>query len=72
MESRLEQMLPRLGEPCMQAWGCGFVGVLAHLAHVQFCVGVREASELPGAAIEVDIAGPKGGEEAQMVVHWET
>lgn len=56
----------------MQAWGCGFVGVLAHLAHVQFCVGVREASELPGAAIEVDIAGPKGGEEAQMVVHWET
>lgn len=45
---------------------------LAHLAHVEFCIRVREAGELPGAAVEVDIAGPKGGQEAQMVVHWGT
>lgn len=44
----------------------------AHLAHVEFRVGVREASEFPGAAIEIDEAGPEGGKEAQMVIHWET
>lgn len=37
---------------------------LAHLARVELCIGIREASELPGAAIEVDVAGPEGGEEA--------
>lgn len=44
---------------------------LAHLAHVELCIRVREAGELPGTAVEVDIAGPKGGQEAQMVVDWE-
>lgn len=73
LESGPEQMLPRLGRPCTQARGSGCVGCWwAHLARVEFCVGVREAGELPGAAVEVDVAGPKGGEEAQMVVHWET
>lgn len=45
---------------------------LAHLACVELCIGVREAGELSGTAVEVDVAGPKGGQEAQMVIHWET
>lgn len=51
----------------------GNVGVWpAHLAHVELRIRVREAGELPGTAVEVDVAGPEGGQEAQMVVHWGT
>lgn len=60
-------------DPVCRPGDLGAVGsCLTHLARVELCIGVREASELPGAAVEVDIAGPKGGEEAQMVIHWET
>lgn len=47
-------------------------GWLAHLACVELCIRVWEASELPGTAVEVDVAGSKGGQEAQVVIHWET
>lgn len=45
---------------------------LTHLAHVELCIRVQEASELSGAAVEVYIAGPEGGKEAQVIVHWKT
>lgn len=65
-QARREDGVHRPGRPGA-AGSC-----LAHLACVELRVGVREASELPGAAVQVDVAGPEGGKEAQMVVHWET
>lgn len=44
----------------------------AHLSCVELCVRIGEARELSGTAIEVHIAGPKSGEEAQVVIHWKT
>lgn len=48
------------------------IHVAAHLPCVEFCIWVWEARELPGAAIEVHIAGSKGGKKAQVVIHWKT
>lgn len=75
LESRQDLDAPqaRLEDPSRRPWDRGEVGGwLAHLACVELCIGVWEASELPGTAVEVDIAGSKGGQEAQVVVHWET
>lgn len=75
LESRQDPDAPqaRLEDPSRRPGDRGEVmGWLAHLAHVELSIGVWEASELPGTAVEVDIAGSKGGQEAQVVVHWET
>lgn len=37
-----------------------------YLAKIEILIGVRQPSELPGAAIQVDIAGPKDGQEAHL------
>lgn len=44
--------------------------VAAHLSCVELRIRIWEARELSGTAIEVHIAGPKRGEEAQVVIHW--
>lgn len=63
----------RLEHPSLTPGALGKVGWRgvrrAHLACVELRIGVREASELPGTAVQVDVAGPKGGQEAQVVVH---
>lgn len=42
----------------------------AHLSCVELRIRIWEARELSGTAVEVHIAGPKSGEEAQVVIHW--
>lgn len=46
--------------------------VAAHLPCVELRIRVWEARELPGTAVEVHVAGAKGGKEAQVVIHWKT
>lgn len=46
--------------------------VATHFSCVELRIRVWEARELPGTAIEVHIAGPEGGEETQVVIHWKT
>lgn len=71
--AKLETTTP-LADLGTRVWGSGSgpSAPSAHLAHVELCIGVWEAGKLPGAAVEVHVAGPKGGEEAQVVIHCET
>lgn len=42
-----------------------------HLSQIERLVGIRKSSEFPGAAVQVDVAGPEGRQESQPVIHWE-
>lgn len=39
---------------------------LHYIAIIEILIGVWQAGELSGAAVQVDIAGPKGGQETHF------